>query len=107
MVANDARVPLCVGNDGYAVAYAQSFLRDDFVRDKSRDGVIGAGNFAEQLRSCVVVERSRIRHLSAGLGVNHGAVEHHFPDFARFQLVDWPATCVRIASIRASLADVP
>ena len=43
-----------VGLAGHAIADAQSFLRDDAMRDQSGDRVIGAAHFRQFERSLVI-----------------------------------------------------
>jgi hypothetical protein len=90
MVANNARAPLRVRDDRYTVSDVQCFLSHNFVRYKPCDRVIRSRDFRQQLRFGVVVECAGIGHLSAGFGVDHGAVEHYFAAFARFQFADRP-----------------
>ena len=88
VIANDARAAVGMGHDRNAIADAQRVLRHNFVCDESRDGIKCARYFREQLRFRIVVERARVRHLPAGLGINRRAVEDNFAAFARLQLVD-------------------
>src|SRR5581483_3598018 len=83
VIAHDARSALGVGYDRDAVADAQGLLGEYFVRDESSDGIVRAAHFGQWLRFGIVVEPPTIRHLPARFRVNHRAVEHHFPCFAR------------------------
>src|SRR5579863_9706846 len=77
VVAHYARAAFGVRQHRYAVAYAERFFCGYPMRDESCDRIVSATHFREDLRFGAVVERSGIRHLAAGLGVNRGAVQHH------------------------------
>ena len=78
VVAHVASAALGIGDGGDAVAYVQIFFRDDAVRDKSADRIIGAADFGHFQRFGIIVEAAGIGDLAAGFGVDRGAVEHDF-----------------------------
>ena len=78
VVAHVARAALGIGDGGDAVADAQVFLGDDAVRDESGDRIIRAVHFGDFERFGIVVEAAGVRDLSAGFGIDRGAVEDDF-----------------------------
>src|SRR5262249_15216963 len=65
VIAHDAIAAFGIGDDGDAIADAESFLCGDFMCDQSCDGIKRAGHFREELRFGIVVERPSVADLSA------------------------------------------
>ena len=78
VVAHVAGAAFGVGDGGEAVADMQIFFGDDAMRDHAGDGIIGAANFGEFERSGIVVETAGVGDLTAGFGVDGGAVKDNF-----------------------------
>ena len=82
MIAHHTRAPVGIGNHGDAIAYVQSFFRNDAMRYQPRDRIVRAGNFRQYLRFRVVVKRACVGNLAARLRINRGAIENYFARFA-------------------------
>ena len=100
VVADNPRPPLRIRYHRHVIAHAQRLLRHHLVRHQPRNGIESSSHIREQLRFRVVIERAGVRHLSARLRINHGAVEDHLAALPGNQFVDWPK--LRVGAVSAA-----
>ena len=87
VIALDVLAPRAVGVARDEIAHGKFFLRHNAVRDQAGDGVIRAAHFGNLHRVLVVPERPDVGNLSAGFGVENGAVQNDFAFRAGRQFV--------------------
>ena len=89
VVALDVRAACGIGDGGDAIANVQGFLRDDAMRDRARrPDSTRRGLRRLRARFGVVVKCAGVGDLSAGFGIDGGAIENDFGFFARADFVD-------------------
>ena len=106
VVAHVARAAFGIGNGGDAIADLQIFFRDDAVGDESGDRVVGAFYFGDFEGFGIVVETADVCDLSAGFGIDGGAVEDDF-GLSSFLISFTAPPLVMMASMRQSRVSVP
>ena len=88
VIAHDVGATLSVSDNGDAVAYVEGFFGGDAMSYEAGHGIEGAAYVGDPLRAGLVVEAADVSHLSAGFGVDGGAVKDDFAAFAGFEFVD-------------------
>src|SRR5712675_1481057 len=63
------------------------------MSDEPRNRVVRATYFGDYLRAGRIIEHAGVRHLPAGFGVNHSAVEHDFAGLTGLQFGDRANLC--------------
>ncbi len=106
VIALDVLAPRAVGIFRDEISHDKFFLRQNAVRDQSRDGIVRAPHVGNLDRVFIVPKRPDVGNLSARFRVKHGAIEDNFAFRARRQVRSRAPSFVTMASMRRFFAIV-